>query len=151
MTDLTEFRSQVGKNFTSDWMQIDQDRVNAFADITIDHNFIHIDAERTKRETPFSGTIAHGFLSLSMLSYFGAQCLPVFPAGFVPVNYGFESVRFAAPVPVGTRIRGVFTFKSLEERKPGQFLLTFDVRVEIENSTRPALRAEWLSMMLAQA
>lgn len=151
MTDLTEFRSQVGQTFTSDWMVMDQDRVNAFADITIDHNFIHIDPERTKRETPFGGTIAHGFLSLSMLSHFGAQCLPKFPAGFVPVNYGFDSVRFASPVPVGSRIRGVFVFRALEERKPGQFLLTFDVKVEIENGSRPALRAEWLSMMLAQS
>lgn len=148
MTDLTEFRGLVGRTFTSDWMLIDQERVNTFADITIDHNFIHIDVERSKKETPFGGTIAHGFLSLSMLSHFGAQCLPKFPADAVPVNYGFDSIRFAAPVPVGSRIRGVFTFKELEERKPGQFLLHFDVKVEIENAPRPALRAHWLTLML---
>jgi len=148
MTDLTAFRDKVGETYTSDWMEIDQARVNAFADITLDHNFIHVDVERSKAETPFGGTIAHGFLSLSLLSHFGAQCLPEFPKDAVPINYGFDRLRFAAPTPVGSRVRGKFTFTEIEERKPGQFLMRMDARVEIEGSERPALRAEWLTLLL---
>lgn len=151
MTDISDYRAKVGETFTSGWLLIEQDRVNAFADITNDHNFIHLDAERTRKETHFPGTIAHGFLSLSLLSHFAAEALPPFPSNTVGVNYGLNSLRFASPVPVGSRIRAAFKLDSFEERKPGQFLLTFDVKIEIENSSRPALRAEWLSMMLAQA
>lgn len=148
MADLTRFREKIGETYTSDWMEIDQARVNTFADITVDHNFIHVDVERSKAETPFGGTIAHGFLSLSLLSHFAEQCLPGFPDGAVPINYGFDKLRFAAPVPVGSRIRGKFTFAGIEERKPGQVLMRMDARVEIEGGDRPALRAEWLTLLL---
>lgn len=148
MPELLKLRDRIGETFTSDWMEIDQARVDTFADTTLDHNFIHVDVERSKRETPFGGTIAHGFLSLSMLSHFGAQCLPDFPKDAVPINYGFDRLRFAAPVPVGARIRGCFTFVALEERKRGQFLLRMDAEVQIEGSDRPALKAEWLTLLL---
>ncbi|MEE2566994.1 MaoC family dehydratase [Hyphobacterium marinum] len=148
MPELLNLRERIGETFTSDWMEIDQARVDTFADTTLDHNFIHVDVERSKRETPFGGTIAHGFLSLSLLSHFGEQCLPPFPEGAVPINYGFDRLRFAAPVPVGSRIRGCFTFADVEQRKRGQYLMRMDAAVEIEGSERPALRAEWLTLLL---
>lgn len=150
MPDLAALTARIGETYTSPWFTIDQARVNAFADLTLDHNFIHVDVERSKRETPFGGTIAHGFLSVSMLSHLASQCLPAPPPGVTPINYGFDKLRFAAPVPVGARIRGVFRCRSVEERKPGQILTTYDTMVEIEGSKTPALKAEWLTLLLVQ-
>ncbi|MCR9129912.1 MAG: MaoC family dehydratase [Alphaproteobacteria bacterium] len=148
MSILDEYRARVGETKTSSWFEIDQDRVNAFADVTLDHQFIHVDPERAKAETPFGGPIAHGFLTLSMLSHFAGESLPAFPAGAIGINYGFDKVRFLSPVPVGARIRGVFTLASAEERKPGQIQLIQDVTVEIEGGAAPALSAQWLSLVV---
>ena len=148
MTHSDDFQSRLGETRTSDWLLIDQDRVNGFADITLDHQFIHIDPERAKAETPFGGPIAHGFLTLSMLSHFAAQCMPAFPDKAIGINYGFDKVRFLSPVPVGRRIRGKFTLASADQRRPGQIQLIHDVEVEIENAPAPALAARWLSLVV---
>jgi acyl dehydratase len=148
MAILDDYKARVGETKTSSWLEIDQDRVNAFADVTLDHQFIHVDPARAKAETPFGGPIAHGFLTLSMLSHFAAESLPDMPAGVIGINYGFDKVRFLSPVPVGAKIRGVFTLASAEERKPGQIQLIQDVTVEIEGGSTPALSAQWISLVV---
>jgi acyl dehydratase len=129
----------------SDWFLIDQARVNEFADVTLDHQFVHVDPERA-RATPFGGTIAHGFLTLSLLV---PLCLPFIPLPEnrkLVVNYGFDKVRFVSPVRVGKRIRAIGTLAAVEERKPGNVIVKIDVTVEIEDEPKPALIAEWLSL-----
>ena len=130
---------------TSDWITIEQDRVNQFADVTEDHQFIHINPEKAKL-TPFGGPIAHGFLTLSLLSKFSEQAGLVIEGVKMGVNYGFEKVRFLAPVAVGKRVRGNFKLKAAEEKRPGQYLLTYEITVEIEGEEKPALIADWLGM-----
>jgi acyl dehydratase len=129
----------------SDWFLVDQERVNRFADVTLDHQFIHVDAERAKA-TPFGGTIAHGFLTLSLLVPLCLDFIPVLANRKLVVNYGFDKVRFVAPVRVGKRVRAQSTLAEVTERKPGNMLMKIDVTVEIENEDKPALVAEWLSM-----
>ncbi len=133
----------------SDWITIDQERVNQFADTTEDHQFIHVNEEAAKK-TPFGGTIAHGFLTLSLLSKFSEQAAIALEGVFMGVNYGFEKVRFINPVRVGSRIRGQFTLKDAVEKKPGQFLLTYTVTVEIEGIDKPALIADWHGMQMVK-
>jgi len=130
---------------TSEWIAMDQDRINVFADVTEDHQFIHID-EKAAKMTPFGGTIAHGFLTLSMLSKFSEGSGLVIEGVKMGVNYGFEKVRFLAPVPSGSKIRGRFNLKNVVEKKPGQFLITYEVTVDIEGQDKPALIADWLAM-----
>jgi acyl dehydratase len=129
----------------SDWFAIDQERVNRFADVTVDHQFIHVDAERAKA-TPFGGTIAHGFLTLSLLVPLCLDFIPVLANRKLVVNYGFDRVRFVAPVRVGKRVRAQSTLAEVAERKPGNVLMKIDVTVEIEKEDKPALVAEWLSL-----
>ena len=129
----------------SDWFLVDQARVNAFADVTLDHQFIHVDAARAKA-TPFGGTIAHGFLTLSLLVPLCLDFIPVLAKRTLLVNYGFDKVRFVAPVRVGKRIRALGTLAEVTERKPGQVIMRIDVTVEIETEDKPALVAEWLSL-----
>lgn len=130
---------------TSEWIKIEQDRVNTFADVTEDHQFIHVDAEKAKL-TPFGGPIAHGFLTLSLLAKFAEQGSITIEGVKMGVNYGFEKVRFLAPVKVGKRVRGNFKLKAAEEKRPGQYLITYEVTVEIEGEDKPALIADWLAM-----
>lgn len=129
----------------SDWITIEQDRVNQFADVTEDHQFIHVNPEMAKL-SPFGGPIAHGFLTLSLLSKFSEQGSLVIDGVKMGVNYGFEKVRFLAPVKVGKKVRGHFRLKSADEKRPGQYLLTYEVTVEIEGEEKPALIADWLAM-----
>jgi len=129
----------------SDWITIDQDRINLFADVTEDHQFIHVDPDAAKA-TPFGSTIAHGFLSLSMLSRLAAGCVVVLDGVKMGVNYGFDKVRFSAPVKSGKRIRGRFKLMSADQKIPGQWTFKYAVRVEIEGEDKPALVAEWLTM-----
>ncbi|MDA8708563.1 MaoC family dehydratase [Hellea sp.] len=129
----------------SNWVTVDQDRINQFADVTEDHQFIHINEDMAKM-TPFGGTIAHGFLTLSLLSKFAEEAGLVIEGVKMGVNYGFEKVRFLAPVPSGSKVRGQFTLKEATEKKPGQFLLTYEVSVEIDGQEKPALIADWLAM-----
>jgi acyl dehydratase len=131
---------------TSAWFAMDQDRINHFADTTEDHQFIHVDPEAAKA-TPFGGTIAHGFLTLSMLAPM-MEALDK-PQVQMSVNYGFNKVRFLSPVKSGKRIRGHFTLKELVEKRPGQWQQTLEVSVEIEGEAKPALLAEWIIMHFA--
>ncbi len=142
----SELQTLVGTEIgVSEWAVMDQERINVFADVTEDHQFIHLDEEAAKK-TPFGGTIAHGFLTLSMLSKFSEGAGLVIEGVKMGVNYGFEKVRFLAPVPSGAKIRGRFNLKSAVEKKPGQFLLTYEVTVDIEGQDKPALIADWLGM-----
>ena len=142
----SELQGLIGTEIgTSDWLVVDQDRINVFADVTEDHQFIHINEEQAKK-TPFGGTIAHGFLTLSLLSKFSEGSGLVIEGVQMGVNYGFEKVRFLAPVPSGSKVRGKFVLKNAIEKKPGQHLLTYEVTVEIEGADKPALIADWLAM-----
>ena len=144
---LDEIRSRVGEEVgVSSWLTIDQPRIDAFADATDDHQFIHVDPAAAA-QTPFGGTIAHGFLSLSLLSRMGAEAM-LLPDGLrMAINYGFDRIRFLAPVKSGKRVRGRFLLDSVEEKAPGQWLLRHKVKVEIEGEDKPALAAEWLGLM----
>ncbi len=138
----------VGKQLEpSPWLEITQERVNQFADATNDHQFIHTDPEKAAR-TPFGGPIAHGFLSLSLLSYLNAQSAIVPENTVMGINYGSDKVRYLAPVRVGKRIRSQQTVLEVTEKKPGQWLFKNAVTVEIEGEETPALVAEILSMMI---
>ena len=142
----SEISSHVGAvTGVSDWILVDQERINVFADVTEDHQFIHIDPEAAKA-TSFGTTIAHGFLTLSMLSRFAAGCVLVTEGVKMGVNYGFDKVRFMSPVKSGKRIRGHFTLMSAENKIPGQWSFKYAVKVEIEGEEKPALIAEWLTM-----
>ncbi len=129
----------------SDWILIDQERINIFADVTEDHQFIHVNTEMAKH-TPFGTTIAHGFLTLSLLSRFAEQGTLALEGVKMGMNYGFDKVRFLAPVPVGSKVRGSFVLKSAVEKRPGQTLLTYEATVEIEGGEKPALISEWIGM-----
>src|SRR5213595_3231920 len=140
---LDEIRARVGSEVgASSWLPMDQGRIEAFADATEDRQFIHVDPEAAAK-TPFGGTIAHGFLTLSLLSRMGAEAM-LLPDGLtMAVNYGLDRVRFLAPVRSGKRVRGRFRLDSVEEKAPGQILMRHTVTVEIEGGDKPALSAEW--------
>jgi acyl dehydratase len=130
----------------SSWIDVPQPRIDAFAEATDDHQFIHVDPAAAA-QTPFGGTIAHGFLSLSLLSRMGAEAM-LLPDGMrMAVNYGLDRVRFLAPVRSGKRVRGRFVLDSLAEKGPGQILMRHTVTVEIEGEDKPALTAEWLGLI----
>lgn len=131
----------------SEWLEISQERINQFADCTLDHQFIHIDPDKAK-ETPFGGTIAHGFLTLSLLSHFSEQYSVIIKGFYMGINYGFDKVRFLAPVRAGKRVRARATVLDIDETKPGQFRLKTEVSVEIEGEDKPALVAEWLTVQM---
>ena len=142
----SELQGLVGTDLApSEWFEITQDRVNDFADATNDHQFIHIDVEKAKA-SPFGGTIAHGFLTLSLLTYLLGQQMVVPENTAVTVNYGSDKVRFLKPVAVGQRIRTRQQLADATEKKPGQWLFTINVAVEIEGEETPALIAEILFM-----
>ena len=139
----------IGKDLgCSDWLSIDQDRINLFADCTEDHQFIHIDEDRAKKETPFGGTIAHGFLSLSLLSKLSNGVAVELENVKMAINYGFEKIRFIQPVPSGSKVRAHFFLNNADERKPNQWMLTYDISLEIEGSDKPVLSAQWLTIQL---
>lgn len=141
-----QLKAKVGEHIgTSEWLLVDQEMINKFADATGDHQFIHIDPERAKL-TPFGGTIAHGFLTLSLFPVLSAQSdSPQIEGVKMGVNYGGNKVRFLAPVRSGKRIRGHFKLLDLEEKRPGQWQQTLEFSVEIEGEDKPALLAEWIS------
>ena len=141
---LEELNAQVGgEPRYSRWYELDQSRIDTFADVTEDWQFIHLDKEKAAK-TPFGGTIAHGFLSLSMLSAMSYDCeLPV-EGTAMGINYGFNKVRFTSPVKAGSKIRAKFVTKSVDQKTENSLLITRGVTVEIENEPRPALTADWL-------
>ena len=130
----------------SDWLLIDQERINRFADIVEDHAFIHVDRERAAA-TPFGGTIAHGFLTLSLMTAFMARADLPEPVGLnYSVNYGSDRVRFLAPVPSGSRIRAQFRLLDFAEKRPGEWLDKRELVIEIEGGSKPALICEWMML-----
>lgn len=143
---VAEYLALKGKDLgASEWIEVTQERIDRFADVTEDHQFIHIDPARAK-ETPFGTTIAHGYLSLSLLSKMAYDVMPGIAGSKMGVNYGLNSVRFLAPVKSGKRVRGHFHMKDVTERAPGVFQSTVEVKVEIEGEDKPALAAEWVTL-----
>jgi acyl dehydratase len=148
---VAEMKAMLGKEIgLSDWLEVNQEKINAFADITEDWQFIHVDPDRAAR-TPFGGTIAHGFLTLSLLSAMAMDAIPRLENTTMGVNYGFDKIRFLSPVAAGARIRGRFKVISADELKPGELTLKYQVAVEIEGRDRPALTAEWISRQYFRA
>ena len=144
---LTDIKNRIGEEVgVSDWITVGQDRIHAFADATEDRQFIHIDPAAAA-QTPFGGTIAHGFLTLSLLSRMATDAMLIPEGVRMAVNYGLDRVRFLAPVRSGKRVRGRFILDAIEEKAPGQVLLRHIVMVEIEGEEKPALTAVWLGLM----
>ena len=141
-----EMKAKVGETLgSSEWLLVDQEMINKFADATGDHQFIHINEEMAKM-TPFGGTIAHGFLTLSLFPVLMAKSdCPKVEGVKMGVNYGGNKVRFLAPVRSGKRVRAHFKLLDLEEKRPGQWQQTLEFTVEIEGEDKPALMAEWIS------
>lgn len=129
----------------SEWFEIDQDRINNFADATLDHQFIHVDVEKAAK-TPFGTTIAHGFLTLSLLPHLVGQMGYGMEGAVMGLNYGCDKIRFLTPVKVGSKVRARSKLVSIEEKSPGQILAKNEITVEIDGAPKPALIAEWLSM-----
>jgi acyl dehydratase len=143
-----EIQGQVGRVFHSGWLLIDQPMIDLFADATGDHQFIHVDPEAAAR-TPLGGTIAHGFLLLSILSRLHMEMdIPHIAGRRMSLNYGFERVRFVSPVRSGSRVRAVTRLAAFEQKRPGQYQQQLDVTLEIEGSDKPALTAVWLGQAL---
>jgi acyl dehydratase len=144
---IEEIQGRVGSEIgVSDWLLIDQARIDTFATVTEDHQFIHVDPERAAK-TPFRGTVAHGFLTLSLLSRM-ADGVMLHPESMrMAVNYGFDKVRFMGPVRSGKRVRGRFKMLSAEEKRASQWQITYEVTVEIEDEDKPALVADWIGYM----
>ena len=140
----TDQADEQSKPAVSRWFDITQAAINTFADVTHDPQFIHVDPERAAAETPFGGTIAHGFLTLSLLSAMAEDALPGVDNLRMGINYGFNKVRFLSPVPSGARVRGHFTLAEREEKQPGEHTIIFNVIVEIEGAEKPALAADWI-------
>ena len=141
-----QMQERVGSAFgASAWMLIDQARISAFADLTDDRYFIHTDPARAARETPYGGTIAHGFLTLSLLAQMAYQVCPGVEGTRSGVNYGFNRLRFLSPVRAGSRVRGHYTLKNFESQPGSRWTATWDVTVEIEGESKPAIAAEWIN------
>jgi acyl dehydratase len=147
IASIEEIKARVGSEVgLSGWILVDQARIDAFAEITEDRQFIHVDPAAAA-QTPFGGTVAHGFLTLSLLSRFAADSMLRPESIRMGVNYGFEKVRFLAPVRAGKRVRGRFVLAGFEEKRPGQYQFTHNVTVEIEGEEKPALIADWIGMI----
>ena len=147
MTTAQEIAGRVGETIgTSEWVEMSQEKINMFADATGDHQFIHIDEEAAKM-TPFGGTIAHGFMTLSMIPYLSANSdIPRMEGVKMGVNYGGNKTRFIAPVRSGKRIRGIWKLTQMDEKRPGQWQQTCEITIEIEGEDKPALICEWITM-----
>ena len=147
IASIDKIRTLVGQEVgVSSWLTVDQERIDAFADATEDRQFIHVDAAAAAT-TPFGGTIAHGFLTLSLLSRMGAEAMLIPEGAKMGVNYGLDRVRFLAPVKSGKRVRGHFTLDSVEEKAAGQWLMRHIVTIEIEGEEKPALTTTWLGLI----
>ena len=147
IASIEEIQAKVGEEVgVSGWILIDQARIDQFAEVTEDHQFIHVDPQAAAA-TPFGGTIAHGFLSLSLLSRMAEDAMLRPEAIKMGVNYGFEKVRFLAPVRSGKRVRGRFRLNRFDEKRPGQFQFVHEVTVEIEGEDKPALTADWIGLI----
>ena len=144
---LEAYQALVGKEIgISSWHLIDQPRIDTYADVIEDHQFIHVDPERAKKETAFGTTIAHGFLTMSLLSIMSYEVMPAVAGATMGVNYGFDKLRFISPVRSGKRVRGRFVLAEAKLRKPNELQTRTHVTVEIEDEDKPALVAEWLGL-----
>ncbi|HKR25724.1 MAG TPA: MaoC family dehydratase [Allosphingosinicella sp.] len=147
IANIEDIKARVGSEVgVSDWILVDQARIDTFAEVTDDHQFIHVDPEAAAM-TLFGGTIAHGFLSLSLLSRMAADAMLRPDNIKMGVNYGFEKVRFLSAVRSGKRVRGRFVLQRFEEKREGQYQFVHEVTVEIEGEDKPALIAEWIGMI----
>lgn len=145
LDSLDSLKGLVGQEVAvTDWFTMTQDRIQQFADTTLDHNWIHVDVERARRESPFKTTIAHGFLTLSMLAHFMYEALGVKSGVRFGVNYGMNKVRFVSPVRVDSKIRARFVLQSVKDVEPNGVEATYNVTIECEGSDKPACVAEWL-------
>jgi acyl dehydratase len=144
---LDTLRDLVGQEIgVSSWHEVTQEMIDRFADVTGDHQFIHVDPVRAKAETPYGGTIAHGFLTLALLPMFRHDALPPLANQAIGINYGLDRVRFLAPVKTGSRVRGRFTLKDITMRSDKEALFRYEVAIEIEGSGKPALVADTLAI-----
>ena len=143
---LEELESSIGQETgRSGWFTVDQERIDTFADATMDHQWIHVDPE-SAAQGPFGSTIAHGFLTQSLLSYLTLESMLLPEGAAMYINYGSNKVRFLNPVKVDSRVRAISVLKEVAEKKPGQILITNTVTVEIEGAEKPALVAELLTL-----
>ncbi|WP_284877131.1 MaoC family dehydratase [Brevundimonas sp. MEB006b] len=148
MTQVSELQALIGQEVgVSKWFDVTQARIDSFADCTEDHQFIHVDP-KAARATPFGGTIAHGFLTLSLASAMSYDAVAPLDGVVMGVNYGFDKLRFLAPVPAGSRIRGRFKLLSADDKGDGRWLLKHELTVEIDGADKPALIGEWLGMQM---
>lgn len=149
---IEDLQSRIGESLgQSSWRTVDQQRIDGFADLTEDPQWIHTDPERAAKESPFGATIAHGFLSLSLLSAMAMDVLPAIEGQVMGINYGFDKVRFMNPVREGSKVRGQFTLMEVKRRSDNEWQLRHGVQVEIEGQEKPALIAEWLSLVIVPA
>jgi acyl dehydratase len=149
--DLDEALKAVGEEVgVSPWRVVSQEMIDKFADATDDHQFIHVDPERAAAETPFGGTIAHGFLSLSLLSAMAFETIPPIRDIGMGINYGFDRLRFIAPVKSGARVRARFKLAEMTVRPSGWIHANYDVTIEIEGSKKPALTTRWLTLSVRE-
>jgi len=145
---LAAYQKMVGQEFgVSPWHLVDHNRIDVYADVIEAHRFIHVDPERAKRETSFGTTVAHGFLTLSLLSIMSYEVMPVIEGTTMGVNYGFDKLRFISPVRAGSRVRGRFTLAEARLRKPTELQSRTNVTVEIEGEEKPALVADWIGLI----
>jgi len=145
---LAAYQGMVGSEIgVSSWHLIDQNRINVYADLIEDHQFIHVDPERAKKETPFGTTVAHGFLTMSLMSIMSYEVMPVIAGTTMGVNYGFDKLRFISPVRSGSRVRGRFTLAEAKLRKENELQSRTNVTIEIEGEDRPALVADWIGLI----
>ncbi|HEY5818200.1 MAG TPA: MaoC family dehydratase [Mesorhizobium sp.] len=144
---LEYVKASIGQEVgVSPWRAVTQEMIDTFADATDDHQFLHCDPERAAKETPFGGTIAHGFLTLSLLSAMTFETIPGIEGSTMGVNNGFDTLRFVAPVKTGARIRTRFVLANVKARPSGWIETAHDITVEIEDSPKPALTARWLTL-----
>ena len=145
---LETYQEMVGQEIgVSSWHVVDQKRIDLYADVIEDHQFIHVDPERAKNETAFGTTVAHGFLTMSLLSIMSYEVMPVVSGTTMGVNYGFDKLRFISPVRSGSRVRGRFTLAEASLRKPKELQSRTHVTVEIEGEEKPALVADWIGLI----
>jgi acyl dehydratase len=145
---LEQYQAMVGREIgVSSWHLVDQKRIDVYADVIEDHQFIHVDPVRAKAETSFGSTIAHGFLTMSLMSIMSYEVMPVISGTTMGVNYGFDKLRFISPVRSGSRVRGRFTLAEAKLRKPRELQSRTSVTVEIEGEEKPALVADWIGLI----
>jgi acyl dehydratase len=145
LTSLEALKELAGQEVAvTDWFTMTQDRVQQFADATLDHQWIHVDVERAKRESPFKTPIAHGFLTLSLLAHFMEEAVTIQQKFSLAVNYGMNKVRFVSPVKVGSRIRARFVLAAAKDVEPNGLEAQYNATIEMEGGAKPACVAEWL-------